>query len=922
MLAASTLRGQDSLPVATTARNASPEWLRNLPIDFIEDYFVLEPGIGPARGGFSIRGSQPYSFATYIDGVPMDAGYRGAGQGGGISSFLGATGSRLQLPVVGVSGAGVTTGVLGAGVGEGQSGVLAFSTARGSGGLVGGLEYATDELWGAGNSLGLNRLEASLAGGLGSRIGIAISGTLTGQYSTAYGPGQRDVPVYLSSGIDTTVSVPNVFGDPLSDTTYVDILAFKQNAGLQVPSSAESDYQLLGRLDVAISARTGASLTAAASQDQERRFDYVNLYNPAQLAAQRAASHAYTLSLNHAFGEATDPRRALEVAFSFQGDEFESGPLTAQGELDSRDPAGGFLIAPLDFRFGLDDFPVNQELVNNVLLNTSGSRRSPYDLENTAQYTLIDEWRNNAYGLLGFAEGGGPTGRLALMEENRLVGRIAFDWALNDRHVLRVGGEFVQYDLANYSHALTSQAFSDVYIETPTRQAAFVEDRIRFGDAVVAVGLRYDRFGTGASRVEGAPRISSNPAFDPNDPDLEAIMTPDDSHSALSPRLQMGYRLNPATDLRFGIGRQVQMPDFGVTLAGITTDLSVTNTSHVWGSDLGYASTLLTELGATHRFSPSIALDVSLYAKQLTGQPVVRQVSLFDPLTGRNQDIRRVQGDGEGDVLGADIRLEQQIGPYIKAFVGYAFQDATVSDSVPATWSRPHTLAGAFGATLPEGWHDGSLLGAILENGAAWGTFRFASGTAYTACPSEAGNEGVLSGQACVRGFEGGINGERLPMTKQFDLKLARSFALGSTRITGYLDARNLFNFDNTTAVYAMTGDKDSPVLEAQTWQGDSAAYTLEASQNSALGSDGSIDLRFAGTGGSGCGNWVGQGTDPAAPNCVYLVRAEQRFGDGDGVFNVAEQRRASSALYHALNGSQLLSGPGRFIRLGIAVEL
>ena len=922
LLVASGLRGQDSVPASTTVRTAAPEWLRNLPIDFIEDYFILEPGIGPAVGGFSIRGGQPYSFATYIDGTPVDAGYRGAGQGGGIRTFLGATGSRLQLPLVGATDAGVTIGVLRADMGGGQSGVFALGTARGKGHLTAGFDYATDELWGAGNSLGLNRLEASLAGGLGSRVGFALSGTLTGQYSAAYGPGQRDVPIYLSSGIATTVAVPTAIGDPLSDTTLVDVIGFEENAGLQVPSSTQSDYQLLGRVDFAIAERTGVSFTAAGSQDQGRRFDYVNLYNPQQLAAQRAASHAYTLSLNQDFGNADGRTRALEVALSLQGDQFESGPLSAQGELDSRDPAGGFLIAPLDFRFGLDDFAVNEELVNNVLFNTTGSRRSPYDLENSAQYSLTDEWRNNAYGLLGFTDGGGPTGRLALMDEDRMVGRATLDWALNASHDLRIGGEFVEYDLSNYSHALTSQAFSDVYIEHPTRQAAFVEDHISFGDAVLTAGLRYDRFKTGAQRVEGAPRISTNPAFDAANPDVDAFMTPDQAHAALSPRIQIGYRMNPSTDLRFGIGRQVQMPDFGTSLAGISTDLSVTNTSQVFGSDLDYASTLLTELGGTHRFSPSTIMDLSLYAKQLSGQAVVRLVNSYDPLTGRDIGIFRVLSDGEGDVLGVDIRLEQQIGPYLKAFVGYAFQDATMSDSVPANWSRPHTLAGAFGATLPEGWKDGSALGAILENSAAWGTFRFASGTPYTACGNIFENARLLSGQPCVDFFESAVNEERLPMTKQFDLKLARSFALGGARVTGYLDVRNLFNFDNTNAVFTVTGTRESPVLEAQTWTGDSAGYANEASQNGALLGDGSIDLQFAGPGGSGCGNWVEQSSSPASPNCVYLVGAEQRFGDGDGIYDVAEQRRASNALYHALNGGHLLTGPGRFIRLGIAVEL
>jgi hypothetical protein len=253
--------------------------------------------------------------------------------------------------------------------------------------------------------------------------------------------------------------------------------------------------------------------------------------------------------------------------------------------------------------------------------------------------------------------------------------------------------------------------------------------------------------------------------------------------------------------------------------------------------------------------------------------------------------------------------------------MGYAYQDATVPGNVAASWGRTHTLAGALGGHLPDGWREGTLLGALLENGGVWGTFRWASGTRYTACPVEIGNEGVLSGQSCARGFQGELNGQRLPITKQFDLKLARNFAVGGTRVSGYVDARNLFNFDNTSAVFAATGSRESPVLEARAWLGDSAGYALEASANGVSLGDGSIDLRFGGSGAAGCGNWVDEASRPSSPNCVYLVRAERRFGDADGVFNVAEQRRASSALYNALDGGHLRSGPGRFIRLGATVE-
>jgi hypothetical protein len=59
----------------------------------------------------------------------------------------------------------------------------------------------------------------------------------------------------------------------------------------------------------------------------------------------------------------------------------------------------------------------------------------------------------------------------------------------------------------------------------------------------------------------------------------------------------------------------------------------------------------------------------------------------------------------------------------------------------------------------------------------------------------------------------------------------------------------------------------------------------------------------------------------PAAANCMYLIRAEQRFGDGDGEFTVDEQTNAINALYDAGRGEQLQLGVGRRARLGFELN-
>ena len=47
-----------------------------------------------------------------------------------------------------------------------------------------------------------------------------------------------------------------------------------------------------------------------------------------------------------------------------------------------------------------------------------------------------------------------------------------------------------------------------------------------------------------------------------------------------------------------------------------------------------------------------------------------------------------------------------------------------------------------------------------------------------------------------------------------------------------------------------------------------------------------------------------------SAPNCIYLQRTEQRYGDGDGIFTVSEQTRAVDALYNHIRGEQNFTVP------------
>ena len=63
------------------------------------------------------------------------------------------------------------------------------------------------------------------------------------------------------------------------------------------------------------------------------------------------------------------------------------------------------------------------------------------------------------------------------------------------------------------------------------------------------------------------------------------------------------------------------------------------------------------------------------------------------------------------------------------------------------------------------------------------------------------------------------------------------------------------------------------------------------------------------------------QAGDPASPNCVALIRTEERYGNGDHRFDLSEQRRASDALYYTVRGIHNFTGAPRRMRLGIEVN-
>ena len=961
----------------------SGELTDQLPADRINSVLALQPGVVASsnNGSLSIRGGRGDENITYIDGVPVQAGNRG-------NAFNGVGAGAVGVPTNGFSEATITTGASAAEFGNAQSGVISLETKTGGSSFKGNIGFESDGFAGIrrNNSVGFNRVQAGVNGPIANNLTFSVSGALEGQQSVGTGK-DPEVPLYTPAGLDTIMAVPNA--ETLVDTSYVPVSTFavyrgtcsdiqsnnadiKNNYGVECqgvrfPRSAQSNYSVVGKLNYTFGAGNRVTLSSNRTQNQGRNFGYTTQLNPAQATGFRNVNNLYTVSGNFTLNRSAERALALEAYLSYQTDQTLGSPMTSQSEIDTRDPLMGFMITPIDFRFNFDNFQLNDQLLNNYRNNIPGSRRSPYDLENTAQYAVVDQYRNNPYGLLGWSESGGPTSRLNMYQEHRTVGRLGLDWQADRFNRVKLGGDATRYDMNYYSHALTSQAFSDVWHEKPTRYSGFMSDRLDLGDVVVDLGLRYDWYKTGASRTflldtfassatNGQwvyyPRIST---YGAGDPTLQRQVE-DKSHGYLSPHIQVAFPVTQKTNFRLSYAHQVQAPDFGTMLTGINTDINITNSNHVYGSDLDFGKTITFEFGVRHEFNPDMVLDISAYNKDKLADASARLISLYDPKRGTPNDIRLFTSADFGNVRGVDMQLQRRFGNLFTGQVSYTFQDAKNTGSDPYTYinfgsrivdvlsggnaqppqailptasSRTHTVAGVMSLNFPDGWNQGTAVGTVLQNFGVNAIFRYASGTPYTACPNnqnesniafDGNGGGPCSGSQADQASD--ANGVRLPSFKQLDMRFTKGFAIRGVDLTAYLDARNILNLTNVLQVFQGTRDVRNQAEADLTWRGDSSQFADEASRSGAY-DNGNIDLSFGGLSDAraGCGAWVTSDGRPSPVNCVYMIRAEERFGDGDHIFTLEEQRRASTSQYLTGRGLNNFYGAPRRLRLGLEIN-
>lgn len=896
--------------------------LRRLPIDDPRQAFTLVPGV-VLRGGevgidavpqLSIRGSAALP-SVYVDGAPVRFQIVGT--------------QALEPAPNGIADVAITTGVAPVFVADASGGVVSYETPAGGERLAGNVRWDSDEPFGAGSTVGYNRIEGAVSGPLpvARNLTFFLAATLQGQRSSYRGMGAATQPTYLPGGVDTVVI--DTTGGSSRAVTLAEWVQWSgecsagSNAGvvcqgLRRPMDWTSARRVQGKVTYRVGAGSRLSVTGLIGDRQQRFFPGQLAAAPSLYSGERVSTLAAIANWHQPLGVWRGGPIALDVNLSLGRERGVAGLLTPESERTTRDPYLGIAFETLRFT-GVDGFPlpVSDQLIRNV--RTSTGLRTPLfgrdDLRNRQPY------RVNPYGMLAGWPSEGQDGLLVFLSERRLQGRWTIGWRPGGggTHHVTLGADAERTDVSFYTSALLRQAFMDLWVERPSRFGVFAGDRLALGSAVLDLGVRYDRFTPGGrfpvtpGRIYTHPRYQTTYVNAATDPAVyaafladTAIWTTGASHSALSPSVRFTYAVTPATSVRVGYGRSVTLPSWATYFRGVNNDLDFTNTNNVFGRDVGFASVSLVELGVRSAVTSRATLDVVGY-RRAEPQYVGRLQPFSDPFNpGDTIDLNVLTVQEDPNLLGLDSKLDWRAGDWLGVSVAYSLARVHTTTAGPSgpfdLHVTAHALAGVAALRAPADW---PALGRGLE---VYITLRATSGLPYTRLVNQ--GLGTIAPGSGLAQPAAAIGASRLPWTKRLDLRVTRSLRAGGRDWTVYADLRNALNFRNTVALFAETGHVVNDQHRADIVAAEVANLRSEAAGNSALEPDGmTVNL-------SACATWA----NPV--NCVALTRVERRFGDGNGMYTGLEQTIALNTYYNDFFGPWRFYGSGRTLRIGVELGL
>lgn len=699
--------------------------------------------------------------------------------------------------------------------------------------------------------------------------------------------------------------------------------------------SFESTFHTDG-LDGFLSTRNSLSLswlqTITQSADQQLVFDF--------LAAYSVDRGTIGMMDQLWWRDHQDPL----LGYVFEDIEFAYENVSTIHGFDIDEPADEFINA---FRSGA--IPRNEFLLfpnRNDLTGVSQSLTGLAENLRSNPYAMKTSFGLRGPGQFGIHRNG----------EDRLQLRGSLDWQIGRFNRAKLGAEYFDVDLRAYTLWLS---LGNPLVEKaqPTRIGAFLQNRLDIGDLVLETGIRWDYldpdlelprtpgfvynvpdslkagFVKYAGPEEGYVPMFDEPcggvsASNPNGTCLSNFIGAE-SKSELSPRIGVAFPVTPTSTFRLSYGRFVQTPAFYSTSAffqgpsgvaegnvgalenaygDLTSGFGRTGSFATFARDVEMPATRTFEFGYRQLVGGDLVLDLSAFNKKQRGALTSRQLPFEDPNNGALTYLNVLTNDDFTESSGFELKADYSIGSMVTSSLSYSYLDARGTGSDPFFYeqfirlgttnlsaltneppnppalllrleqSRKHSISWTGSLVLPSDFRESSIAGALLRDLGVFAIMRIRSGLPYTKVRND--GRGIIGPPSQWGRPQGTIGGAETPWTFGLDLRITKRIPLGNAMdLQAFVDWRNPFDIENNKTVFLETGNAVN-AFHRQRWLGNPL-------QDPSL--DGTSDIDDF--------DIVAESPDNTF-NKYMLLRAEQRWGNGDGIFTVAEQEVAFGQPY------------------------
>ncbi|MFC1536036.1 carboxypeptidase regulatory-like domain-containing protein [Candidatus Neomarinimicrobiota bacterium] len=385
----------------------------------------------------------------------------------------------------------------------------------------------------------------------------------------------------------------------------------------------------------------------------------------------------------------------------------------------------------------------------------------------------------------------------------------------------------VGYD--EFGNEITDKNHIDA-AKNPYSLSFYVNDKIEKDDLVVNAGIRVDAY----NMDDWVMVDPENPGYDESGASfLEDQLTDASTHTVIQPRLGLGFPVSDKAVFHLQYGKFVQMPDMALAFRS-RSQLAlfmggqnfIPNPS---GFDLEPVVTEQFEVGFGYQLGNVAALDMTVFAKNTTGQLEIKWASVDPNNTFGASDYAYYDNGDFTNVSGVELTARTRRINIFQIDGSFTYTDARGTNSFPGSGAgqveinkdndhAPSMIAplryenkykGT--GTIDMRWADGE--GGILANSGLNMHMSFNSGHSFTMFSGGMGQRNASRGALLEDGDPRArvpiepIGSSTTPWVFNFNLRAEKGFNVGGVMLTAYALVQNLFDTKQVINVYNRTGN-------------------------------------------------------------------------------------------------------------------